>query len=173
MYPSPTPPSSIKRSRYRFETPQLSRRLAPASIENQATKVAPSGKNLLHETGGSFELNNNDNTGDTFYFRNAMGGGQLSHTHAEQNGRSSKATRPPKSHPAGRTRSTKVGSFVLNNNDNTGDTFYFRNAMGGGQFPHTRRAERKIIESTNQTTKVAPGGKNSLHIRGVHQAEQQ
>ena len=73
MYPSPTPPSSIKRSRYRFETPQLSRRLAPASIENQATKVAPSGKNSLHETGGSFELNNNDNTGDTFYFRNAMG----------------------------------------------------------------------------------------------------
>ena len=116
MYPSPTPPSSIKRSRYRFETPQLSRRLAPASIENQATKVAPSGKNSLHETGGSFELNNNDNTGDTFYFRNAM---------------------------------------------------------GGGQFPHTRRAERKIIESTNQTTKVAPGGKNSLHESGVLRAKQQ
>ena len=36
MYPSPTPPSSIKRSRDRSETPQLSRRLAPASIENQA-----------------------------------------------------------------------------------------------------------------------------------------
>ena len=39
--------------------------------------------------------------------------------------------------------------------------------------PHTRRAERKIIESTNQTTKVAPSGKNSLHVRGVYQAEQQ
>ena len=40
--------------------------------------------------------------------------------------------------------------------------------------PHTRRIERKIIESTNQTTKVAPSGKNSLHEkRGVFRAEQQ
>ena len=122
MYPSPTPPSSIKRSRYRFETPQLSRRLAPASIENQATKVAPSGKNSLHETGGSFELNNNDNTGDTFYFRNAMG----------------------------------------------------REAKQWTVQPHTRRTERKRSSKAlyNQTTKVTPGGKNSLHVRGVHQAEQ-
>jgi hypothetical protein len=57
-------------------------------------------------------------------------------------------------------------------------SFYFRNAMGreAKQWtvqPHTTRTERKIIESTNQTTKVAPSGKNSLHVRGVYQAEQQ